>query len=158
MIALFSSVASLYHCFLNIITSSSLIIIMLNLPVVDYFSFFILDFLYFGIFFSFKINLPICSRFKTHNSLCIAKSVHKPCFQGTYMCIRLENIKIVTFPLLTSHSSTWTFVQIYVSLKCYHLSHPNSHIEKFSSLSHLALLCELLLKDIVESAGTKVTM
>ena len=56
----FFNVASLYHCFLNIITSSSLIIITPNLPAGDYFSFFILDFLYlrFFFFFLFKLTFP----------------------------------------------------------------------------------------------------
>ena len=62
MIALFLffffNVASLYHCSLNIITSSSLIIITPNLPAGNYFSFFILDFLYLRVFFLFKLTFP----------------------------------------------------------------------------------------------------
>ena len=54
----FFNVASLYHCSLNIITSSSLIIITPNLPAGDYFSFFILDFFIFEFFFLFKLTFP----------------------------------------------------------------------------------------------------
>lgn len=54
----FFNVASLYHCSLNIITSSSLIIITPNLPAGNYFSFFILDFLYLRVFFLFKLTFP----------------------------------------------------------------------------------------------------
>lgn len=124
-IVLFFSVFSKYHCFLNI-TSSSLIIIIPNLPAGDYFCFFILDFLYFN-FLLFKLTFPYMVHLKFIIVFILQKKKKssQPYFQRstyTYKTKEHQNHHVSSTQIPCWH---FNFFQIKHSLKCFYLSHPN---------------------------------
>lgn len=143
----FFNVASLYHCSLNIITSSSLIIITPNLPAGNYFSFFILDFLYLRVFFLFKLTFPSAVYLKLIIVFLLQKSLQALLSRRhihVYMEKKSESSGFcyfnLTVALLLLFKST-TLQSVSVSLI------PIKPYKRNPPFSHLAALHKLFTKD-----------